>query len=113
MFLGVGEVIGGILEGVIIDKFGNKPAIIINILVLITAVLAAVWNCWKLRFGPMSYAMTGLWGLVDVSLNIFAFRNLGFEFESKSGPFSAHVLEQGLMVAACDTLFTFALDDKN
>jgi MFS family permease len=42
VFLGVGEVIGGILEGVIIDKFGNKPAIIINILVLITAVLAAV-----------------------------------------------------------------------
>ena len=51
VFLGVGEVTGGILEGVIIDKCGNKPVIVINILVLITAVLAAVWNCWHLRFG--------------------------------------------------------------
>ena len=112
VFLGVGEVIGGILEGFLIDKCGNKPAIIINILVIVSAILTACYNCWQLRFGYMSYAMTGLWGLVDASINIFTFRMLGFEFESKSIPFGTFGFIQGVTVFMCDTILTM-LDDKN
>lgn len=56
--------------------------------------------------------MTGLWGLVDAAINIFCFRTLGFEFESKSIPFGTYNLMQGLTVFICDVALTL-MDDKN
>ena len=97
-FVGFGEVVGGIVEGLVIDKFGNATAIILNIVILIAAIFDSYLNIRHLEFGTQSYVVSGLWGLVDATLNIFIFRTLGFEFESKSIPFGSFNIIQGLSV---------------
>ena len=95
---GVGEVFGGVLQGIVIDRCGMRAANFTVMLVIVVMTLVTVLNCQNLHYGPMSFLMTFLWGTQDGVVNIIVFRILGFEFVSNSEPFGVFNLIQGLAV---------------
>ena len=97
---GAGEIIGGLLLGVIIDKIGSKYTCIINIVIVAVQGLVTILSINSAEFTALSYFMTFLWGFQDGALNIHTFQILGFEFETQSEPFGVFNLVQGIGVAA-------------
>ena len=95
---GVAEVVGSIIEGQIIDKLGNKTAIMFNLLVISVTIITVCLNIWTLRFGVHSFLMCGCWGLLDTVFNVQIFRTLCFEFESHSLPFGSYHIMLGVSV---------------
>ena len=60
---GVAEMIGGLAQGTITDKFGNKAGII-SILILTGIAYAILFlNIGFFTFSPLTFAMTFAWGL--------------------------------------------------
>ncbi len=61
--LGAAEVIGGLAQGTIADKFGNKAGLVF-ILVLTGIGYAILFLCIGFfTFSPLTFAMTFAWGL--------------------------------------------------
>lgn len=95
---GVAEIIGSIVEGQIIDKLGNRTAIMFNLVVISVTIIIVCWNIWYLQFGFGSFLMCGCWGLLDTVFNVQIFRTLCFEFESHSLPFGSYHIMLGVSV---------------
>jgi len=97
---GFGEVFGGLLHGLLIDKIGSRKTIFINILIVILVISATQYNISLTEFGAWSFIMCFLWGYEDGSCNIFLFQLLGNQFDAKhSGEaFGCFNLMQGLAV---------------
>jgi predicted MFS family arabinose efflux permease len=70
---GFGEVFGGLLHGLLIDKIGSKKTIFVNLLILILAISATQYNISLTEFGVWSFVMCFFWGYEDGSCNIFLF----------------------------------------
>ncbi len=99
--LGVGEIIGGILMGVIVDIIGAKKSSFINCgLILMQTVLVVAYI--KLDdydgYTWLAYLMTFAWGLQDSSVSIHLDAILGFEFTSNKEPFAIDVLLESTTV---------------
>lgn len=98
--LGLGEIIGGLAQGKIADRFGVKVGLAF-ILVLTAVAFGMVFGTIaQYKFGVLTFLMTFAWGLQDSSVNNFYNCVLAFEFESKVTPFSVSKFSQ--------SLFTFA-----
>ena len=98
--LGLGEVIGGLVQGKIADRFGVKAGLVF-ILVLTAVAFGAVFGTIaQYKFGVLTFLMTFAWGLQDSSVNNFINCVLAFEFESKVTPFSVNKFSQSLFVFA-------------
>ena len=89
--------LGGVgVIGPIRDKLGNRVAIC-ALLVLTSAGLATVYVFnQQNKYGFSAYLMCFLWGLQDAGVNCLMNCILGFEFESKSIPFSVFKFVQSL-----------------
>lgn len=86
--LGVGEIVGGIGMGIIVDKIGAKKSSLINsLLILIQTVLVCIYIEID-NYSFLAYAMTFAWGVQDSSVSIHLDAILGFEFESNKEPFA-------------------------
>ena len=99
IFLGVGEILGGILFiGPIRDKFGNKIAYIV--LMLETALAIAIVLVYNNndKFNWMAYAMCFFWGFQDSGINCLINCMLGFEFADKTTPFGVNKFVQSLAI---------------
>ena len=81
-FLGIGEMIGGILPGLIIDKIGSKRTSIVQVVLVILMISITIFNLNLLEYTYWTYLMCFLWGFVDALNNIHSFQILGFEFAS-------------------------------
>lgn len=68
--LGVGEFVGALTEGYIIDKLGNRTASIINIVLIAATTALVCWNILHLTFGIQSFIMCGFWGMLDAAINV-------------------------------------------
>ena len=91
IMIGVGEMVGSVgAIGPIRDKFGNKIAVIV--LIVLTAVGIAIVFVYNKRdvYDWSAYIMCLLWGIQDGGVNCFLNCTLGFEFKSKSTPFSVY-----------------------
>mmetsp|Transcript_34919 Transcript_34919/g.33963 ORF Transcript_34919/g.33963 Transcript_34919/m.33963 type:complete len:224 (-) Transcript_34919:26-697(-) len=98
IYLGVGEVIGGIFMGLLIDKYGCKNCTYINILnVLVASSLVAIYM-YNNRYSWMAYAMTFFWGWQDSFISIHIDSILGFEFPTTKEPFSVDSFMESLTV---------------
>ena len=62
---GFGEVIGGYLHGLIIDKLGSKRTCFVNTGVMIIMTGTALASIAYGKFGVLSYIMCFCWGLND------------------------------------------------
>ena len=79
--LGVGEVVGGYLNGEIEDKFGVKASFYANIVQFVLAFAALIAVTYLNEFTLWSATLMNLlWGLSDSGLNIFTECIAGFQF---------------------------------
>merc|ERR1712070_699867 len=75
---GVGDAIGGPLQGFIIDRFGTKNSNYASMSVIALTLLLTIKNLKDLEYGVYSYLMCFFWGLQDAFVNITIYRCLGF-----------------------------------
>ena len=97
--LGVGEILGSIVHGRIIDRFSLRTAIYCILGCYIFALF------WVVLFNAIEYfamwravVMTFSWGFYDSGNMTFVNSMCGFQFESKSVPFSVFLVVQSFMV---------------
>jgi predicted MFS family arabinose efflux permease len=60
---GFGEVIGGLVMGLVNDKIGNKKTSIINVVLVALCFAVTLYNIHDLTFDWSSYLMCFLWGI--------------------------------------------------
>ena len=102
--LGVGEILGSMLFGKITDKCKFRSSILLNIVALTFGYASLIMYTAKYEFTfTMAFTMTFFWGLQDAAINCFLSSFLGFQFASKTTPFSVYRFLQSLMifVVAC------------
>ncbi len=60
--LGFGEVFGGLLLGLIIDKIGSKKTSLINFSVIIILIAVTIFSINSERYNWLTYLMCFFWG---------------------------------------------------
>ena len=60
--LGVGEVIGGILMGILVDRIGSKKCCLINVCNIAFTVMITAIYIHKDNYNGLAFFMTFLWG---------------------------------------------------
>ena len=99
IFLGVGEILGGILFiGPIRDKCGNKVAYIVLIIETAVAIVIVLVYNNNDKFNWMAYLMCFFWGFQDSGINCLINCMLGFEFSDKTTPFGVNKFVQSLAI---------------
>lgn len=78
VFFGVGEIFGGLMMGLFIDKFGSKCASVKNIILVMMMVAITYYNIYNGEYNYLSFMMTFMWGYMDGALNIHCFQICGF-----------------------------------
>eukprot|EP00347_Sterkiella_histriomuscorum_P014941 403358919 len=111
--LGLGSVIGGLIQGQVADKFGQRLGVIYIMIVSACAfaVVFAFVGTWK--FGVLTFFMTFIWGIQDSGMNNYMSCTLGFQFDSKIIPFSILKFVQSLFTfifLVVESLLTFQVD---
>lgn len=101
--LGVGEIVGGLAIGYVIDKVGNKLTSIISIASIILQTIVVITYIGLNQFGFLAFAMTFLWGVQDSIINTHLAEILGFEFKCSIKPFLVFNFVQ------CWTAFLFLI----
>jgi sugar phosphate permease len=95
---GFGEVMGGIVMGFVIDKFGSKVASIKNIILVIIMTVTTIISIEVDEYNYMTFIMCFIWGYLDGALNIHCLQIAGFQFVSKSEPFAVFNIMQGMTI---------------
>ena len=87
--LGIGEVLGSPVQGRILDKCSTKIAGLFNIIATTVAYffLILYGAVYEFSFG-LAIAMTFTFGIQDIGTQVIQTAMLGFQFESKTTPFS-------------------------
>eukprot|EP00347_Sterkiella_histriomuscorum_P012008 403370245 len=96
--LGLGEMLGGMIIGRIIDTYSIRTAIItcmFNLTIAIALILAFIGTY---KFSVLTYFVTFFWGYQDSNLSAILNCTLGFEFESNMTPFSVYSFVQAIFV---------------
>jgi predicted MFS family arabinose efflux permease len=96
--LGVGEIVGGIGMGIIVDKIGSKKSVWVNVVLIILQTILVAAFVYIDEYNALAYIMTFVWGLSDSSISIHLDSILGFEFESNKEPFAVDVLIESCFV---------------
>lgn len=68
--LGVGEIIGAIAMGLIIDKIGPKYSSLVNLPLVVIQTGVVIAYIIIDRYSYFAFIMTFVWGLQDSSVNI-------------------------------------------
>ena len=95
--LGVGEIVGAIGMGFIVDHIGAKRSSVINVVLIGIAGFSVILFLALDSYSVLAYFMTFLWGVQDSSISIHLDAILGFEFESNKTPFSCDVLIEAIV----------------
>ena len=87
--LGVGEIVGSIIYGRISDKYSNKITIVANVVGSLIAFCLLIIYALQFEFSLVyGFAVTLAWGVQDSGINNLLNSVLGFQFDSKTTPFS-------------------------
>ena len=86
--LGIGEMIGGILMGQIVDKLSSRIGVIFNVLSIVLACGVTFWQVEQNKYSWVTFFYTFCWGFSDGAINTHSNQMMGFEFETSSDPFS-------------------------
>ncbi|TNV78413.1 hypothetical protein FGO68_gene871 [Halteria grandinella] len=89
IFLGIGEIVGGLVIGQVIDKIGNKLASLISFVSIIVQTVALMLYIETNNYGLLTFVMTFAWGFQDSVINTHLQETLGFEFEDNVKAYSA------------------------
>ena len=105
--LGGGEILGALAFGRIADKLENKKTIMINMLMSTIAYVFLILyaSIYDFTF-YMAIFMTFTWGVQDAGMNTYLNALLGFQFASKTTPFSVFKFLQSFLIFCVDELVT-------
>lgn len=93
--LGVGEIAGAPIIGYVQDNHGQKAAIMVCLGLTTTGVLLCLWYAVAFEYSLVhAVIMNFVMGTQDGAVNILLLCKLGFEFESKTTPFSCRMILQ-------------------
>lgn len=81
-FLGLGQVLSGLLMTVVINKTGLKWACLINLLFALPMAVITIFIVKNEKFNWMCSVTMFLWGLQDGTVTFHSFQMLGTEFET-------------------------------
>ena len=97
--VGVGEVLGSIAFGRITDKCTNKTTCLLNVLATTISygLLFLLGALYEFSF-VLAFLMTTMWGVQDAGTVCLVTCMLGFQFESKTTPFSVYKCSQSAFV---------------
>ena len=59
---GVGEILGGLFLGQIIDKIGNRAAAVANIVMIITQTIITLTYLYIFEYNWLAFGMAFMWG---------------------------------------------------
>jgi len=60
---GVGEVVGGLFIGYLIDNKGSKFVVVTNVVIMILMVFVTLFFASLFSYNPLAFVMTFLWGV--------------------------------------------------
>jgi hypothetical protein len=98
--LGVGEIVGSISMGLVVDHFGAKRSSFLNMFFIGSAAMLVVIYIYIDTFSWMAFLMTFLWGVQDSGISIHLDAILGFEFASNKTPFACDVLIESIVACS-------------
>ena len=83
IFLGVGESLGVVFNGILQDKLGNKVAIYINLIELCAAYVTLIYYVTQSEFNlTFACIVNFIFGVQDAGVNNFLCCICAFQFES-------------------------------
>ena len=89
--LGLGAMIGGILIGWVLDKYGPVVTVhLINAVSTLALIIMIIFN--EVDVYWLAYITSFMLGLMDASQITFIHIAMGFEFDNKITPFAAQKL---------------------
>jgi predicted MFS family arabinose efflux permease len=91
---GIGELLGCFFIGYVVDKYGSRPAIYVNLAIMLTMGVVTMIYCIRFQFGFLAYVMCFMWGFQDSAINTHSQEILGFEFNNNSEPYSVYNILQ-------------------
>ena len=86
--LGIGEMVGGVAMGQVVDNFGSRVGTILNVLTIVFACGISFWQIESNQYDWVTFLFTFAWGFSDGAINTHSNQMMGFEFETSSDPFS-------------------------
>ena len=97
--MGVGEVVGSIAFGRITDKCSTKTTCLLNVIstTISYGLLLLFAALYEFSF-LLAFLMTIMWGVQDAGAVCVVTCMLGFQFESKTTPFSVYKFSQSVFV---------------
>lgn len=96
--MGVGEMMGGLFVGKIIDTFSSKAAVIANVAIIAVMTIVSVAFIAIDKYNVLAFVMTFMWGFQDSAINTHTGQMLGFEFDSNVEPYSVFNMVQAVGV---------------
>jgi predicted MFS family arabinose efflux permease len=94
IMFGIGELLGCFFIGYVVDKYGSRPAIYVNLAIMLTMGVVTMIYCIRFQFGFLAYVMCFMWGFQDSAINTHSQEILGFEFNNNSEPYSVYNILQ-------------------
>lgn len=71
--LGVGELVGSLLIGQIIDKLSSRAATVVNSIFVAIAMIISLIFIKVNEYNVLAFAMTFMWGVVDSVVQTHSF----------------------------------------
>ena len=110
---GLGEIVGAILLGKIQDKFGDVKATYSCLLLTLIGGAIALGFTVNYSFSMVfAVLMTFSWGVQDGAVNCLMNCILGFQFESKTTPFSVFKSVQSFLIFVCLCIESLLVDKE-
>jgi len=89
--LGFGQMFGGLIMGLLIDRIGSKKTSLINVGLLAVTTILSLVVIYQVSYNYVTFTCCFFWGLSDGALNIHSFKVLGSELVNRS-PFHLPLL---------------------
>lgn len=78
--LGFGQMLGGLVMGLLMDKIGAQKTSIVNVVLLSITILLSILVIYQQSYNVITFTCCFFWGISDGALNIHSFSVLGSEF---------------------------------
>lgn len=79
---GLGEIIGSLVNGKIIDLIGSKYTVFVDLSLIAVMGFFTLLFLYKAEFGVLSHMMCIMWGIQDGAINTHMSGMAGFEFSN-------------------------------
>ena len=94
--LGAGEMLGGQLVSIAINKLNSKLACLLLVVLIFLMSSSTISFLVLYQFNFLAYVTCFLWGLQDSAVNTHLMQMLGFEFEEEENAFACLSCVQGI-----------------